>query len=69
MVNLSPDWLTNQAIDQASNQLVESLIGRVVDLTHGQSLVVKWQHLPSTHKPILIALKINCGLADWQLIG
>lgn len=69
MVNLSPDWLINQAIEQVGNQLIEGLIGCMVVLSNNQSEVEKRQHLPSTHKPILIALKINCGLTGLQLIG
>lgn len=68
MVNLSSDWLTNQTVKQVRNQLIKSLIGCLVVLSNNQSEVRKRQHLPSTHKPMLIALKINSGLTEWQLI-
>jgi len=56
--------LINQAIEQVRNQLIESLIGCMVILSNNQSEVEKRQHLSSTHKPKLIALKINSGLAE-----
>ncbi len=62
IVSLSLDWLINQAIKQVRNQLIESLIDCMVILPNNQSEVEKRQHLPSTHKPKLIALKINSGL-------
>lgn len=69
MVSLSLDWLINQAIKQVRNQLIEGLVVCMVVLSNNQSEVEKRQHLPSTHKPILIALKINSGLLGSQLIG
>lgn len=64
IVSLSLDWLINQAIKQVRNQLIESPIGCMVILPNNQSEVEKRQHLPSTHKLKLIALKINSGLAE-----